>query len=49
MIFSASFSSEGGSDGAREILVQHLLVKEGDVKLLVDLQQRILGGNCPRF
>lgn len=44
MIFSASFSSGSGSDGAREILIQHLLVKEDDLKLLVDLQQRALKG-----
>ncbi|XP_024023576.1 rhodanese-like/PpiC domain-containing protein 12, chloroplastic [Morus notabilis] len=41
---SASFSAESGSGGGREILVQHLLVKEDDVKLLLDLQQRISGG-----
>ncbi|GMN65705.1 hypothetical protein TIFTF001_034760 [Ficus carica] len=41
---SASFSAESGSGSGREILVQHLLVKEDDVKLLLDLQQRIFGG-----
>ncbi|PON97584.1 Peptidyl-prolyl cis-trans isomerase [Trema orientale] len=41
---AASFSAESGSGGGREILVQHLLVKENDLKLLVDLQQRISGG-----
>ncbi|KAG7947799.1 hypothetical protein I3843_14G112600 [Carya illinoinensis] len=39
---TASFSAGSNSGGGREILVQHLLVKED--KLLVDLQQRILGG-----
>ena len=42
--FSASFSSAGGSEDGRELLVQHLLVKEDDIKLLSDLQQRIAGG-----
>ncbi len=42
--FSASFSSAGGSGDGRELLVQHLLVKEDDIKLLSDLQQRIAGG-----
>ncbi|XP_022152997.1 rhodanese-like/PpiC domain-containing protein 12, chloroplastic [Momordica charantia] len=41
---TASFSSTGGSGDSRELLVQHLLVKEDDVKLLLDLQQRISGG-----
>ncbi|GMN32612.1 hypothetical protein TIFTF001_044703 [Ficus carica] len=40
----ASFSAESGSGSGREILVQHLLVKEDDVKLLLELQQRISGG-----
>lgn len=40
----ASLSSESGSGDAREILVQHLLVKEDDLKLLVELQHRISGG-----
>lgn len=40
----ASFSSGNGSGGGREILVQHLLVKEDDPKLLLELQQRISGG-----
>ncbi|KDP22050.1 hypothetical protein JCGZ_02472 [Jatropha curcas] len=40
----ASFSSGSGSADAREILVQHLLVKEDDQKLLLELQQRISGG-----
>ncbi|CAN8300635.1 unnamed protein product [Cochlearia groenlandica] len=38
----ASFSS--GSSASREILVQHLLVKEDDSKLLVDIQKRFLDG-----
>ena len=42
--FSASFSSAGGSEDGRELLVQHLLVKEDDIKLLSELQQRIAGG-----
>lgn len=42
--FSASFSSAGGSGDSRELLVQHLLVKEDDIKLLSDLQQRIARG-----
>lgn len=41
---TASFSSAGGSGDGRELLVQHLLVKEDDIKLLSDLQQRIAGG-----
>ncbi|KAL6202704.1 hypothetical protein ACLB2K_026409 [Fragaria x ananassa] len=40
----ASFSSESSSGDAREILVQHLLVKEDNLKLLLDLQQRISRG-----
>ncbi|RVX19948.1 Rhodanese-like/PpiC domain-containing protein 12, chloroplastic [Vitis vinifera] len=40
----ASFSSGGSSGSGREILVQHLLVKEDDLKLLLELQQRISGG-----
>ncbi|KAL0681317.1 hypothetical protein Bca4012_048164 [Brassica carinata] len=38
----ASFSS--GSSPTREILVQHVLVKEGDSELFADLQKRILDG-----
>ncbi|RID73684.1 hypothetical protein BRARA_B00818 [Brassica rapa] len=38
----ASFSS--GSSPTREILVQHVLVKEGDSSLFADLQKRILDG-----
>ncbi|XP_038902730.1 rhodanese-like/PpiC domain-containing protein 12, chloroplastic [Benincasa hispida] len=41
---TASISSAGGSGDSRELLVQHLLVKEDDIKLLLDLQQRIAGG-----
>ncbi|KAF9597850.1 hypothetical protein IFM89_021935 [Coptis chinensis] len=42
----ASFStgsSEGGG-GEREIMVQHLLVNESNLNLIVELQQKILGG-----
>ncbi|XP_028793604.1 rhodanese-like/PpiC domain-containing protein 12, chloroplastic [Neltuma alba] len=39
-----SSSSSNNGDGAREILVQHLLVNEDDQKLLLDLQQRISSG-----
>ncbi|KAL3529943.1 hypothetical protein ACH5RR_009265 [Cinchona calisaya] len=49
--FTASFSagsgsseSSSGSVGGREILVQHLLVKEDDAKLLLELQKRIVEG-----
>ncbi|KAK9939451.1 hypothetical protein M0R45_016146 [Rubus argutus] len=41
---TASFSAESSSADGREILVQHLLVKEDNLKLLLDLQQRVLGG-----
>ncbi|KAI9126649.1 hypothetical protein K1719_002245 [Acacia pycnantha] len=34
-------SGTSNAEGARGILVQHLLVKEDDQKLLLDLQQRI--------
>ena len=34
----ASFSSGGNFGSSREILVQHLLVKEDDLKLLLELQ-----------
>ncbi|KAJ0020842.1 hypothetical protein Pint_30836 [Pistacia integerrima] len=41
----ASFSGgNGSSEGGREILVQHLLVKEDDLKLLLELQRRISEG-----
>lgn len=39
----ASFSA-GSSAASREILVQHLLVKEDDLKLLVELQKRVFEG-----
>ncbi|KAK4275705.1 hypothetical protein QN277_018743 [Acacia crassicarpa] len=41
---AALCSSSSNAGGAREILVQHLLVKEDDQKLLLDLQQRISSG-----
>ncbi|KAL2316881.1 hypothetical protein Fmac_030757 [Flemingia macrophylla] len=44
---TASYSTGGAAaDGAmpRELLVQHLLVKEDDQKLLLDLQQRVSAG-----
>ncbi|XP_050204100.1 rhodanese-like/PpiC domain-containing protein 12, chloroplastic [Mercurialis annua] len=41
---AASFSSGSGSRDGREILVQHLLVKEDDLKLLVELQHRVARG-----
>lgn len=51
MVCSASFSagsggseSSSGSTGGREILVQHLLVREDDLKLLPELQKRIMEG-----
>ncbi|KAJ4971347.1 hypothetical protein NE237_004446 [Protea cynaroides] len=45
----ASFSTgnnvgRGGAGRGREILVQHLLVTEDNLKLLLELQQRISGG-----
>jgi hypothetical protein len=47
VLFSALYSTgssavEGG--GEREVLVQHLLVKEDDEKLLLDLQKRLSAG-----
>ncbi|KAL2238557.1 UNVERIFIED_CONTAM: Rhodanese-like/PpiC domain-containing protein 12, chloroplastic [Sesamum indicum] len=36
--------SESSSEGGREILVQHLLVKEDDQKLLLELQKRAAEG-----
>lgn len=42
--FAASFNSESSYGDNREILVQHLLLKEDDQKLLLELQQRIAGG-----
>ncbi|KAJ1432084.1 Serine-threonine/tyrosine-protein kinase, catalytic domain [Sesbania bispinosa] len=43
---TASYSTGGSAEGGRgrEILVQHLLVKEDDQKLLLDLLQRISAG-----
>ncbi|RXH83864.1 hypothetical protein DVH24_013109 [Malus domestica] len=41
---TASFSAESGSGTGREILVQHLLLKEDNLKLLVDIQQRVSAG-----
>ncbi|PKA57967.1 Rhodanese-like/PpiC domain-containing protein 12 [Apostasia shenzhenica] len=40
-MFSAG---SNGGEGKREILVQHLLVRENDLNLLTELQQRIVGG-----
>ncbi|CAH9070619.1 unnamed protein product [Cuscuta europaea] len=42
--FSASFNAASSSEHKRELLVQHLLVKEDDQKLLLDLQKRIAKG-----
>ncbi|XP_058180820.1 rhodanese-like/PpiC domain-containing protein 12, chloroplastic [Rhododendron vialii] len=41
---TASFSGGSSSGGNKEILVQHLLVKEDDLKLLVELMKRIAQG-----
>ncbi|KAK8697599.1 hypothetical protein V6N13_113740 [Hibiscus sabdariffa] len=41
---SASYNTEGSYGEGREILVQHLLVKEDNQKLLVELEQRMAGG-----
>ncbi|XP_052208678.1 rhodanese-like/PpiC domain-containing protein 12, chloroplastic isoform X2 [Diospyros lotus] len=41
---TASFSGGNSSGIAREILVQHLLLKEDDLKLLLELQKRISEG-----
>ncbi|KAL2535928.1 rhodanese-like/PpiC domain-containing protein 12 [Forsythia ovata] len=41
---TASFSTGTSSEGGREILVQHLLVKEDDMKLLLELQKRVAEG-----
>ncbi|KAL8545053.1 hypothetical protein ACS0TY_005308 [Phlomoides rotata] len=41
---AASFSSGSSSEAGREILVQHLLVKEDDQKLLLELQKRAANG-----
>ncbi|KAH7542180.1 rhodanese-like/PpiC domain-containing protein 12, chloroplastic isoform X2 [Ziziphus jujuba] len=42
--FSAGATAGNSSETGKEILVQHLLVKEDDLKLLLELQQRISGG-----
>ncbi|KAK4492337.1 hypothetical protein RD792_003141 [Penstemon davidsonii] len=41
---TASFSTGSSSKGGREILVQHLLVKEDNQKLLLELQKRAAEG-----
>ncbi|KZV52966.1 rhodanese-like/PpiC domain-containing protein 12-like [Dorcoceras hygrometricum] len=41
---AASFSTESNSKEGRDILVQHLLVKEDDQKLLLELQKRAAEG-----
>ncbi|CAK9139090.1 unnamed protein product [Ilex paraguariensis] len=41
---TASFSTGSSTGGGREILVQHLLVKEDDPKLILELQKRISEG-----
>ncbi|KAF8009285.1 hypothetical protein BT93_J0319 [Corymbia citriodora subsp. variegata] len=41
---SASFSSQSSSGNGRELLVQHLLIKDNDLNLLLELQQRISAG-----
>ncbi|KAK6141756.1 hypothetical protein DH2020_024499 [Rehmannia glutinosa] len=41
---TASFSSGSSSEVGKEILVQHLLVKEDDQKLLLELQKRAAEG-----
>ncbi|KAJ8446842.1 hypothetical protein Cgig2_016152 [Carnegiea gigantea] len=40
----ASFTTGSSSGSGREILVQHLLLKENDLKLLIELQKRIAQG-----
>ncbi|KAH6814306.1 rhodanese-like domain-containing protein / PPIC-type PPIASE domain-containing protein [Perilla frutescens var. frutescens] len=40
----ASFSSSSSSEAGRELLVQHLLVKDDDQKLLLELQKRAAEG-----
>lgn len=42
--FSASFGTESSSKEARELLVQHLLVKDDDQELLLELQKRAAEG-----
>nr|XP_043637739.1 rhodanese-like/PpiC domain-containing protein 12, chloroplastic [Erigeron canadensis] len=41
---SASYSTGSSPDAGRELLVQHLLIKEEDKDLLYDLQKRIIRG-----
>ena len=41
---SGGSESSSGSTAGREILVQHLLVREDDLKLLLELQKRITQG-----
>lgn len=43
-LLNTAYSTGGSSGGDREILVQHLLVKEDDLNLLVELQKRVAGG-----
>uniref|UniRef100_A0A803N4V2 PpiC domain-containing protein n=1 Tax=Chenopodium quinoa TaxID=63459 RepID=A0A803N4V2_CHEQI len=43
-ILTGSFTTGSSSGGDKEILVQHLLVKENDLNLLVELQKRVAGG-----
>ncbi|KAH9610137.1 hypothetical protein KSS87_004784 [Heliosperma pusillum] len=40
----ASYTTGSTSSASREILVQHLLVKENDLQLLVELQKRVVEG-----
>ncbi|GMG99984.1 hypothetical protein Nepgr_001824 [Nepenthes gracilis] len=40
----SSFTAACNSGGGREILVQHLLVKEDDPNILLEIQKRIAGG-----
>ncbi|KAF3452291.1 hypothetical protein FNV43_RR02724 [Rhamnella rubrinervis] len=42
--FCAGSTAGSSSGSGKEILVQHLLVKEDDLKLLLELQQKISGG-----
>ncbi|XP_057801323.1 rhodanese-like/PpiC domain-containing protein 12, chloroplastic isoform X2 [Salvia miltiorrhiza] len=44
LIATASLSTSSSSEAGREILVQHLLVKEEDQKLLLELQKRAAEG-----
>lgn len=39
-----AFTTGSNSGGDRELLVQHLLVKENDLNLLLELQKRVAGG-----